>query len=135
MPRLVFGLLSGPMLTALRVHPDVRVHAASMATALDCSALARMLYPRMLPWSDVDTLGGGQLSLARAAMAATGAPIYLLDALTTVVVYYAAVPPGAPQQPMPPPQKARGACLAVPCQRLTHAFLRVRMCRARCAPR
>jgi len=106
LPRLVYGLLSGPLLGALHVHPDARAFTASLATALEPLALSRVLYPKMVPWEDVDTVGGGTLSLARAAMAATGAPIYLLDALKTVLVYYAAVPPGAPQQPMPPPQKS-----------------------------
>ncbi len=107
LPRAVFGLLCSPLLRALRAHPDARAHAAHLAAALPPDALARLLYPSLAGWRDAETREHGELALARAAMAAACAPLYVLDAFTTVIVYGAPSPPGAPEHPFPPPHKVR----------------------------
>ena len=109
MPRVVFGVLASPLLWPLRTHPDMRAAAFAAATSLVSEHCVLWAYPRMTAWADVDTplqeegAEEASLSLSRAAMAAVGASIFVIDALHTVVVYSVAVAPGQEQQPMPPP--------------------------------
>jgi hypothetical protein len=115
LPRAVFGLLCSPLLRAVRAHPDARAHAAHLVAALPPDALACLLYPRMASWRDADTREEGWHALSRSAMAAAGAPLFAVDALTVVVVYAVPSPPGMPQQPFPPAHKVRSQhCCCAP---------------------
>lgn len=107
LPRAVYGLLCSPLLCALRVHPDVRAHAALLAAALPPDAHACLLYPRLGSWRDADTPDVGEHALTRSAMAIAAAPLFVLDGFTTVVVYAWPTPAGAQQQPFPPLHKVR----------------------------
>lgn len=108
-PRLVFALLRSPMLRASGVGPDARTHLRVLSSRLDPPSLTRLLYPALSSYADVDTVASPRHSLSRAALTTSGAPIFLVDALTTVIVYYAPAQPGSPQAalPFPPPQRSK----------------------------
>lgn len=108
-PRQVFALLRSPMLRAAGVRADARTHLRLLASRLDPPSLVRLLYPALSSYSDPDTLAFSRHSLSRAALTTSGAPIFLVDALTAVVVFYAPAAPGsaAAGLPFPPPQRSR----------------------------
>ena len=97
------------MLRARGVSPDSRTHARVLASRLDPPSMVRLLYPALSSYADVDTVAFPRHSLSRAALTTSGAPIFLVDALTRVVVYYAPAQPGSPQAslPFPPPQRSK----------------------------
>lgn len=110
LPRLVFALLRSPMLRpGGGVGPDARTHLRTLASRLDPPSLVRLLYPALSSYADPDTVAFPRHSLSRAALTMSGAPIFLLDALTVVVVFYAPAQPGSPQAdlPFPPPQRSK----------------------------
>ena len=108
--RVVWGMLRGDLLSPAS-PPDARAHAAALAQGLPPHELALFLYPQLVAWSspaDAAPQGGPPLPLSRAAIAAAGAAVYVLDAFTHVVVY---APPtmggggvGGPHAPLPPPR-------------------------------
>jgi len=97
------------MLRPAGVSPDARTHMQLLASRLDPPSLVRLLYPALSSYTDPDTVAFPRHSLSRAALTTSGAPIFLLDALTAVVVFYAPAQPGSPQHqlPFPPPQRSK----------------------------
>jgi hypothetical protein len=79
--------------------------------------LVRLLYPALSSYMDPDTVAFPRHSLSRAALTTSGAPIFLLDALTVVVVFYAPAQPGSPAAalPFPPPQRSKAGDSCTSC--------------------
>ncbi|CAD7704802.1 unnamed protein product [Ostreobium quekettii] len=104
-PRLVYGLLRSPLMLGGQVgplaHPDLPTFLRHQWTSLPPSHLHRAMYPQLSSYSSASAQTLPSHSLSVAAVAGTEAPIFLLDALTTVLVYYKRSCP--PDLPFPPP--------------------------------
>ena len=107
LPRLVYGMLASPLLRRVEPghHPDEACAQRTLWAALPPPELANALYPQLSSWSSPDELAFPRHSLSRAAVDASGQPLFLLDAFSELVVYSrpAAAAGGAPPA-FPPPQ-------------------------------
>lgn len=107
MPRLIYGMLRSVWLRASSFadsgRVDERAYLLHLLRRLPPAAVSDILYPAMESFADPDKPGLPKHSLSRAALVASGSPIFLLDAFFHLVVYYA---PGAADLPFPPPQQS-----------------------------
>ncbi|XP_052206812.1 protein transport protein SEC24-1 isoform X2 [Diospyros lotus] len=103
LPRLVFALLRNPLLRFHEegVHPDHRIYLQCLFSALEPSSLHRAVYPLLASYSTPDKQAFPRHSLSRSALMTSGAPIFLLDAFTTLIVFYSST--ADPSLPFPPP--------------------------------
>ena len=107
-PRWVFALLRGPLLSANtplskhRVSADARVALLALYAALPPPCLLTAVYPRLYPYKSAQERPAAPLPLSWAAIRQSGCRLFLLDAYLTLFVYLAASPPAPPAPPAPP---------------------------------
>ncbi|GMH33418.1 hypothetical protein BSKO_01252 [Bryopsis sp. KO-2023] len=107
-PRLVYGLLRSPLLLGSLVTPtesqDYAVFLEHLWTSLPPYQLQRAAYPSLSSYSTPEKQALPLHSLSNLAIDGSDAPIFLLDAFTTVLVYFKSSCP--PETEFPPPRNS-----------------------------
>eukprot|EP01104_Vermistella_antarctica_P009054 TRINITY_DN230_c0_g3_i1.p1 TRINITY_DN230_c0_g3~~TRINITY_DN230_c0_g3_i1.p1 ORF type:complete len:746 (+),score=141.18 TRINITY_DN230_c0_g3_i1:85-2322(+) len=102
LPRLVYALLQGPLLTSESVHPDNWSFLQCLFTCLEPVFLRKAIYPQLSSFGAPNNLATTDLSLSRSSIASSGARLFLMDGFTLICVYYAET--AGDSIPFPPPK-------------------------------
>ncbi|KAK9794932.1 hypothetical protein WJX73_000348 [Symbiochloris irregularis] len=117
LPRLIYGLLYSPLLlgspSSVSRQSDVAAAMQALWCALPASEAACAAYSVLSSFSDPDTLAFPRHSLSSTAIETAGAPIFLLDAYTSIFILYTLGAPSSMPFPPGPSSAVRKAAAAM----------------------
>jgi len=99
--RFVFALFKSPLLqTTENIDTDRFAYLQWLYGESRASVLARLLYPLVFGWTDLEHSSGAELPLNNASLESSPSKIFVLDAYLSIYVYYSN---RAKDLPYPPP--------------------------------